>query len=285
MDVYSQTGEDGVIAAILDLLPDKNNWCVEFGAWDGLYLTNTRNLIEARGYSAVLIEADARKFKELSKNFAGKQNVIPLNEFVGFTPAENLDRILAPTPIPKNFDLLSIDIDGNDYHVWHAITSYQPKLVVVEFNPTIPTPVRFVQPADPSINQGSSLLSLVELGKAKGYELVAVLPFNAFFVRQEYFGLFQIENNDPAVLRTNLDSVTYLFCGYDGRIFLRGACALPWHYGIPLRQTAVQRLPRFLQRFPANYNAVQRMLFAIWLAFLKPAAVARAVLARIKGKR
>ena len=280
-DVYSQTGEDGIIEKILELLPDHNKWCVEFGAWDGLFLTNTRNLIESKQYSAVLIEADARKFQDLQENHRHRDNVITINRFVGFTEKDNLDQILGNTPIPDDFDLLSIDIDGNDYHVWEAIESYRPKVVVIEFNPTIPTDVRFVQPREPSVSQGSSLSALVELGRTKGYELVSVLPFNAFFVKREYYDRFEIESNSPHVLRTDSSFVTHLFCGYDGTIFLEGSCRLPWH-NMPLKPSKVQHLPRFLRAFPGNYNVLQKA--ALWLRRLvaEPGKVTKRLSSRIR---
>ncbi len=49
-DVYSQTGEDGVLANALEILPSSNQWCVEFGAWDGKHLSNTYSLVEKNGY-------------------------------------------------------------------------------------------------------------------------------------------------------------------------------------------------------------------------------------------
>ncbi|MBU0571100.1 MAG: hypothetical protein KJ995_08305 [Candidatus Omnitrophica bacterium] len=268
-DVYSQTGEDGIIEKILEIIPNNDKWCIEFGAWDGLFLTNTRHLIESKGYSAVLIEADKKKFGNLQRNYSHRNNIILINKFVGFGEHDNLDQILCPAPVPYDFDLLSIDIDGNDYHVWKAFSKYRPKLIVVEFNPTIPTHMRFIQPADPSINQGASLLSLVELGKEKGYELVSVLPFNAFFVRREDYPLFQIESNGPGVLRTSLDHITYLFSGYDGRMFLHGGCTLPWH-GIDLRESRLQHLPRFLRKYPGNYTSLQKGGFALFLLYTRP---------------
>lgn len=268
-DVHSQTGEDGIIERILEVIPQNDKWCVEFGAWDGLYMTNTRNLIESKGYSAVLIEADKNKFQNLKQNYSKHNDVITINQFVGFTEEDSLDHILASTPIPFDYDLLSIDIDGNDYHVWKAISKYKPKVIVVEFNPTIPTPMRFIQPANPSINQGASLLSLVELGKEKGYELVSVLPFNAFFVRQEYYQNFHIESNAPEILRTNVDEVTYLCSGYDGKIFLHGGCRLPWH-NINLKESKVQHLPACLQTYPCNYTIVQEIIFRLYKLVMEP---------------
>lgn len=269
-DVYSQTGEDGVISKILEILPNKNKWCVEFGAWDGLHLTNTRHLIESCGYSAVLIEADRERFESLRRNYApysGK--VISINKLVGFNDDDNLDSLLRETHIPHDFDVLSIDIDGNDYHVWRRVEHYRPKLVVIEFNHTIPTEVHFVQKADPSVIRGSSLLALVELGNAKGYELVSVLRFNAFFVRKEDFALFDIESNTPWELRTDLTAVTYLFSGYDGGIVLSGAKQLPWH-SLAFDDAQVQVLPRFLRKFPDSYNLIQRILLYAMRTLRRP---------------
>lgn len=258
-DVFTQAGEDGVIEKILDTLPShsKDKWCVEFGAWDGVYLSNARNLILNHDYSSILIEGSKVKFNDLRKNYASKENVLALNTLVGFTEKDSLDSILANTNIPQDFDFLSIDVDGNDYHIWKAISKYQPKVVCIEFNPTIPTEVEFVQPANPNLNQGSSLLSLVELGKEKGYELVEVLPFNAFFVDAKYFSLFKIENNNPANLRTDFSHITYLFTGFDGTVFIRGNKRLPWH-GLQLEETRMQRLPKFLRKYKKNYSRFEK---------------------------
>src|SRR5687767_9199383 len=186
-NVFSQAGEDGVIEKILGLLADKDQWCVEFGAWDGILYSNTRNLIVNKNYSAILIESDREKFKDLERNCSQYSSVIAINKFVGFSDGDSLDTILANTSIPQQFDFLSIDIDGNDYHVWKAMEKYQPKVICIEFNPTIPTEVNFIQAANETVNQGSSLLALTGLGREKGYELVSVLPYNAIFVSREYF--------------------------------------------------------------------------------------------------
>lgn len=268
-DTYSQTGEDGIIKKILEVIPQNDKWCVDFGAWDGLYLSNARNLIETKGCSAILIECNKVKFAELKKNYAQNKNVITINRFVGFEKEDNLDQILKMTPIPNDFDFLSIDIDGNDYHVWKAISDYHPKIVCIEFNPTIPTEIEFIQSADPSVKQGASLLSLVKLGKDKGYELVSVLKFNAFFVRSKYYPLFKMESNSPKVLRTNLSDITYLFSGYDGKIFLTGSLRLPWHGGIELRESRVQHLPRIIRKYPRDYGNIEKIIFKLYRFFSK----------------
>jgi hypothetical protein len=262
-NVYSQAGEDGVIQKILETLSENDKWCVEFGAWDGQHFSNTCNLIENFSYSAVLIECDNKKYKDLEKKYLKNKKVITLNEFVGLNKENNLDKILKNISIPNNFDFLSIDIDGNDYHVWKSIMEYKPKVVCIEFNPTIPTEVKYIQPPDSNINQGSSLSSMVDIGKEKGYELIAVLPFNAFFVKEEYFQLFNINDNSPETLRTDKSYITYIFTGYNGKVLLSGNKYLPWHR-IKYKESKVQQLPKLLRKYPSNYGKILNMIFILW---------------------
>jgi hypothetical protein len=222
---------------------------VEFGAWDGQHLSNSRNLIVNDGYEAVLIEADGDKFQTLRALYSDDERVTTLHGFVGFGEHDNLDVMLSATPIPNEFDLLIIDIDGNDYHAWKAATAYRPSLVCVEFNPTIPNEVDFIQPADPRRQWGASLRSLVSLGRDKGYELICVLPWNALFVRAEYFAAYSIADNAPETLRADLSSVTYIFSGVDGTVFLRGARSLPWQT-MQLNELDFQQLPKALRKWP-----------------------------------
>jgi hypothetical protein len=260
-NVHSQTGEDGILSKILEILPARDNWCVEFGAWDGQYCSNTCKLIESHGYSAVLIEGDKTRFMDLKVRSNNNPRITALNAFVGFSAGDNLDTLLASTPIPKHFDLLSIDVDGNDYHIWNAVRSYEPKVVCIEYNPTIPTEVEFVQAADPNVNHGTSLLSLTKLGKSKGYQLVAVTRLNAIFVRGEYYSLFQIPSNEPQVLREDDSDITHIFSGYDGSIFITGAQSMPWH-GIRY-ESRLRQLPKIFRKYPGNFTRFVSRLY--WL--------------------
>jgi hypothetical protein len=259
INVHSQTGEDGILSKILEMLPSTDRWCVEFGAWDGQYLSNTFNLIANQGYSGILIEGDQKRYEDLQKKSTGNDKITILNQYVGFERHNGLDVILKNTPIPKSFDLLSIDVDGNDYHIWKALEDYTPKIVCIEFNPTIPTGVEFVQTADYRINQGSSLTSIVDLAKLKGYELVAVTRINAIFVLAELFHCLNISKNDPFALREDISDVTFIFSGYDGTVFLAGAQALPWH-NISY-ESRLKQLPKTFRIYPGNYTSRQSFWF------------------------
>src|ERR1043165_1797400 len=155
-NIASQAGEDGVVEFALGKLPACDKWCVEFGAWDGKYCSNTYALIQQRDYTGVLIECDAERCARLSATHAEKR-IIALCRFVSFDGADTLDNILHGTPIPTDFDLLSVDIDGNDYHVWAALNSYRPKLVVIEYNPSIPNGIGSLHTRDNAVAQGRSL--------------------------------------------------------------------------------------------------------------------------------
>jgi hypothetical protein len=265
-NVTSQTGEDGVIARALELLDERNGWCVEFGAFNGREASNTYSLITARGYHAVLIESDPSRFAALCAVHPDRSTVHALHRRVGFEGEDRLDRLLAETPVPVDFDLLSIDIDGNDYHVWEAVQVYRPKLVVIEFNPTIPNEVDFVQPRDLTVRQGSSLTALARLAREKGYRLIHATALNGIFVDGRYFERFGLSDDAPSALRTDLSLVTWLFQTYDGRLHLRGHGRLLWH-DVPFDHRRLQQVPRPLRDFPEALPKARRVAYRLWRAW------------------
>jgi len=257
---FSQAGEDGILERIFQLLPPAADpWCVEFGAWDGEHLSNTAALIR-RGYSAVLIEANEARFQALQAKFQAGGKIICQSGFVQFQPPDTLDERLARTPIPTDFDLLSVDIDGNDYHVWEACTRYRPRVVVIEFNPTIADEVDWVQPRDMACQHGCSAAALARLAQAKGYEAVAITTNNVIFVDRIYYPLLGIADNSVRSLRSDRSLITYLFYGYDGAVLTSGNSVIPWHQA-PLRSSRLQHLPRWLRKYPDDYNPLQRIAY------------------------
>ena len=258
-NVTSQYGEDGIIEKVLNVIGVNDKWCVEFGSWDGKACSNTYYLITEKGYSAVLIEGNPKRYKDLLKTFAEDDRVIALNTIVGFGREDGLDSILRETAIPTDFDLLSIDIDGNDYHVWEAIRDYKPKVVVIEFNPTIPATVEFVQPADKRLQQGSSLLSITKLANSKGYELVCTTATNAIYVDVRFFKLFGIKDNSVRRMMTDESYITHIFSGYDGTVFVRGCGVIPWQ-GIAYKESRVQQIPRWATKRVGDRNILRRKM-------------------------
>jgi len=281
-DVNTTNGEDGIIKKILEVLPNKNYQCVEFGAWDGLKGSNTKRLIDEDGFYGVLIEGNQYRYRHLTENY-GNKRVLAINKYVGFGTDDNLDAILSNTPISRDFDFLSIDIDGNDYHVWAATTVYRPKAIVIEFNPSIPLGIEFIQPPDPKTSYGSSLDALVSLGRRKSYELVVVQRFNAYFVDSSYFPLFDIEDNTPEFLRLDKSDITYIFSGYDGTIFLSGSERLYGH-NLKLRYSDFQVMPKFLRSQPGYQTLFQKILLFLFLLFKDREKLILAIQKRIKNR-
>lgn len=232
----SQRGEDRILTTIFDVIGVENKWCVEFGAADGKRGSNTWQFVDKAGWSSVQIEPKhdsdlslrqyRDSFEALEKRYGDNEKVFCLNELVEISGERSLDTLLSKLPIPKTFDLLSIDIDSEDYRIWESLTEYTPRVVVIEHNKTIPIHVDFAS------NKGSSLRSLASLGKKKGYELVAATETNGIFVREDLYPAFGITDNDPATIwpdHAKYQNVIWQL--YDGTIVFQGANKLKWVRG------------------------------------------------------
>ena len=194
-NVYSQNGEDGIIEEILKRLDITHGYVCEFGAWDGIYLSNTFNLVK-KGFNAVFIEGDPEKYKDLLTTASMHQNIKPLCAFVDHNDTENsLDNLLQKTDIPLDFDVLSIDIDSYDYHVWKSLLLYRPKIVIIEINSGINTDNN-EHIHDGQKYQGTAFRPTYELGIEKGYTFV-LHTGNMIFVRNDYAEKLNIKYGHP----------------------------------------------------------------------------------------
>ncbi len=253
-NVYSQFGEDGIISEILDrieAIQPLTKWCVEFGAHDGVTYSNTCNLIRSRGFRAVMIEPSPERARSLADNHP-QPEVIKIASMVGLEGDTRLDRILASTPVPVEFDVLSIDIDGCDYWILESIEAYRPSVVVIEFNFNIPNAVEFVQSRDLSVTQGSSPRSLQLLAESMGYELVATTFPNLIFVRRD-LRTAVLGSSAPVAtleeLRDDTDRVVYAFSGYDGTLlFSTPTLKFSWHR-TTLDPARFQPIPKYWRSF------------------------------------
>lgn len=267
-NIYSQFGEDGIIEEILSHLP-RNKWCVEFGAWDGVYGSNSFNIIKNHGYKSVLIEADKKRFEELRLNLS-PYNAILLNKYVNFEGENTLDNLLSKTPIPQDFDFLSIDIDGCDYYIFESLILYRPKLICIEYNPSIPNSVEFIQEKNFEIQQGTSPKAIVELANLKGYELIASTHCNLFLLDAKYLENLNLSMGQKLNdLRDDADSKVYIFYGFDGTIFTNKKINLPWH-DLDINHDHIQVLPAYIRRYPGVYNFPRKVMYLVYLALYSP---------------
>ncbi|MEJ8572832.1 hypothetical protein [Microbaculum marinum] len=188
--VYSEGYEDGMIAEVFRRIGTTSRRFIEFGVQSGLECNTTFLLVQ--GWSGAWIEGSAASAREARTAFAS----FPVEIHNDFVTAENADELISRLADEAEPDLLSIDIDSNDYWVWKAITSVRPRLVVIEYNATLPPHVRKTMAYDPRNTWdggnyfGASLGALAALAETKGYALVGCSPagVNAFFVRDDLLG-------------------------------------------------------------------------------------------------
>ncbi len=204
--LYSQAGEDGILQKIFEVIEPTSHFAIEFGAGDGIEFSNVANLIIHRGWRGLLIEGDAKKAETLRERYLGFPGVRGVQAWV--FPA-NVESLFEENNVPRDLDLLVIDIDSNDYYVWRAIRDYRPKVVMIEYNGRFAPPLKMVIGFHPMMywdevgfHNGASIQSLYELGERKGYKLIGTnhRGINLFFVEQQYFPRFRIDDNSPARL-------------------------------------------------------------------------------------
>ena len=188
-NIFSQNGEDGVISKLLEIIGvDGEGWCCEFGAWDGKYLSNTYNLIKNKNWKSVLIESDKKKFKDLKiTQSQHPDNIIAVHSMVHYLSGvgETLDDILSKTDIPTDFEVLSIDVDGPDYHIWKSLTGYKPKIVIIEHSGLAASIIQREGAIHKKEVDGStSFEPIKKLGEEKGYRLIVDLG-NMIFLDEE----------------------------------------------------------------------------------------------------
>ncbi len=231
--VTSQWGEDGIIKEIFRRMGTRNKYCVEFGAWDGKQFSNTWDLWHNKGWSALLIEGDRQRCEAVQRDVAGFEKVQACNAFVAVEGKNSLDTLMTRFDVPRDVDLVSIDIDSDDYSILASLQHFQPRLTIVEFNPTIPPELEIVQARGEYF--GASARALVKLARKKGYLLVCCTETNCFFVREEDFPRLEMEEPvlEEIFPRENL---RYVITSYDGMPFLDRP--LPYALTLP-------KVPRF----------------------------------------
>lgn len=196
-NVFSQNGEDGVVEEILRSLNLLENpgWCVEFGAWDGKFFSNTFRLVKDFSYSAVYVEADEEKFEDLLKTASQFPRIIPLQARIHHLPnhESSLDEILSKTPIPKEFAVLSIDIDSFDLEIWQSLQRYNPVIVIIEINSSVPPGIIWWNSQK---TPGNTFSATLMVGESKNYQLVCHTG-NLIFVRSDAFETLRKIYNFP----------------------------------------------------------------------------------------
>lgn len=215
--VYSQNDEDGLIEEIWRRVgTGAPGSLVEFGVGDGTE-NNTLNLLAA-GWRGSWLGGEAVRVRWQGSRLRFRQCWISADNVVALL-AEELQAWRTDSP-----DLLSIDLDGNDWHLWKAVlgAGIRPAILVAEYNPLLAPPTRWVMPHDAEHRwqgddwYGASLAALHELMEASGYRLVCcnLTGVNAFFVRAELADRFPELPSDWKDLYMGAAYVPYPWFGH-----------------------------------------------------------------------
>lgn len=121
--VFSQRGEDGIIQYIISQIEVTNKIFVEFGVEDYTE-SNTRFLLINNNWSGLVIDGSKDNIKFIKKDFIYWK--YDLTAYHSFITKENINELISKYTDCSDIGLLSIDIDGNDYWIWEAITVIKP---------------------------------------------------------------------------------------------------------------------------------------------------------------
>ena len=189
--VFSQNGEDGLIAEIFNRIGSTNKIFVEIGLEDGCEC-NSRLLLQS-GWQGLWIESDVKSGQAIEEKFSDDIKRGKLKFSNSLVTKENVEKLFEEAEIPENFDFLSIDIDMNTHHIWSAIRAFKPQVACIEYNASVPPSLDYGVPYDEeaiwngSNHFGAGLKTLEKIGRELDYSLVACdfLGVNAFFVRND----------------------------------------------------------------------------------------------------
>ncbi len=198
--VFSQFGDDGIIQYLLRVTGATPDTFIEFGVTDYAE-ANTRFLVLNDNWRGLVIDGDPAMVERIRKDpICTFYDVTPVSAFID---RDNINDLFIKHGFEGEIGLLSVDIDGNDYWVWEAVTAVNPVVVVSEYNSTFGPTQAVTVPYDPAFQRqkahpsnlyyGASLAALCHLAEKKGYVFVGSNSNgnNAYFVRRDRLGLLR----------------------------------------------------------------------------------------------
>ncbi len=192
--IFSQWGEDGIIQYLVRNLEIENKTFIEFGIED-FFESNCRFLMMKDFWSGFVIDGSDRNIAKLHSSYYFFQ--YELATCCSFITKENINDLLAKSKFDKNVGIISVDIDGVDYHIFEAMAEWRPAIYIFEYNSNFGKTAPIAVPYDPAFvrqekhysNQywGASLAAFDHLAKQRGYSIVGVngAGSNAFYVRND----------------------------------------------------------------------------------------------------
>jgi hypothetical protein len=206
----SQWGQDGVLEKIFEVIGTTNKFFVEFGSSGNDTGMGNTAYLRRFGFDGLLMDGNDSPYG----------NIVNDRKYdlkIEFIKPSNINELFKKYNVPKEFDFLSIDIDGQDFHVWNNLQGYSPRVVSVEMNYHIAPGADKVMYLDDNwvwkgnAMSGSSVTALKKLGNKKGYSLVCTCMSDAIFVRNDLiYGsnkelLFKNINDEFELVNLNTD--------------------------------------------------------------------------------
>lgn len=213
-DDWSQFGEGRIISECLDRMGIDEGTAVEFGAGDGIHLSNTRHLAFRPGWEVVMVESDSDKVVDLHENYATNPQVLTSYNHVA---VDNVNEV-----VPADARVVSIDVDGYDYAILSAMAA-RPYVLCVEHHPMAPIHVA----EDFGPDHGCSAGMLCEWAAHNGYLPVAMTHCNTIMVPARFADAFGDVETDPRIM-FDPSAVTWVLSNVrTGDYEIRG----PWPFG------------------------------------------------------
>ena len=192
--IFSQWGEDGIINFLVNEIQINNKTFIEFGVED-FSESNCRFLLMSKDWQGFVIDGSSKNINRLrSQYYYWKYDLQSISAFI---TAENVNELMKSSGFDADLGILSVDLDGNDFHVLSAIEYFNPRLIVCEFNPIFGPDKPVTVPYDPNFNRnnkhysnlyfGASIKAMQVLLESRGYLLVGtgMQGGNAYFVRTD----------------------------------------------------------------------------------------------------
>ena len=194
--VFSQFEEDGLLLYIFSIIGMGSRRFIDIGAADGIN-SNCANFVIHWGWHGLFIDGDQNKVSRGEGFYANQLDTLlfPPKFCCSRVTAENINTLISDSGFSekRDIELLSIDIDGNDYWVWKALEVVSPKVVIIE------THIEFalhpiVVPYDPDYSypgkyphyHGASIKAMAKLAEEKGYRLIGsnLYGFNTIWIKK-----------------------------------------------------------------------------------------------------
>jgi hypothetical protein len=242
--VYSQFEEDGMLLFLFAVLGTKNKLFVDIGSADGIN-SNCANLAINFGWHGLFIDGNSEHIESGRKYYSSHPDTFlyPPKFVCSMVTRENVDRLIRDAGFAGEVDLLSIDIDGNDYWIWDGLECIQPRVVIIEThvelgynNVVVPYKKDYVYPPNPADYFGASAIAMAKMAKSHGYRLVGAIRFgfNTIYVKgQEGADLIPEASVDSILQHPRTKERFELFEAIKHMPFVEGGSPFPGRPVVP----------------------------------------------------